>query len=136
MRRYLDEVGVKRKDRPEGWHNNLKRKIKCWFQRRRYGFDYRETFDLDYTWTLWMYERLKMFRKYATEMVDLTEQRYEFDGEKWSLLELIDMMLTRLEYRLNPKFKYDDCAPDDEREFNYVHTAERIWAVICRDMWW
>lgn len=133
MRRYLDKIGVKRKDRPEAWRTGFRRRMKCWFERRVYGFDATETYSLDYTWYLWLYERLKMFRKYATKTVDLTESMYEYDGNKYSLLELIDKMIHRLEYRLNPKFSYDDL---DENDVKYVNEIMGIWAVVCNSMWW
>ncbi len=133
MRKYLDDIGVKRKNRPEAWRNGLKRRIKCWFERHAYGFDATETYDLDYTWHLWLYERLKMFKKYAIPMVDLTEKKIEYDGEMYSQLELIDKMLCRLEYALNPKYDYDDF---DANEYKYVHEVEKIWAAACPYMWW
>ena len=133
MRLYLDRLGVKRKDRPESWRSGLKRRIKCWLERRLYGFDATETYSMDYTWHLWLYEHLKMFREYATEYIDMTEQRYEYNGEKYNQLEMIDMMLERLEYMLDPRSMYDDM---DEEDAIYVGEIEKLGAISCYDMWW
>lgn len=128
MRKYLDQIGIKRKDRPEGWNKPLKRAIKCWFERRIYGFDSRETYSLDFSWRMWLYEHLKMFRKCAGPVIDMTEKKITYNGELYSQLELIDMLIDKLEHWLK----------DDTDGFSepYVPEIEQIWAAVCPYMWW
>lgn len=131
MRKYLDDIGVKRDIRPEGYRKGIKRRIKCWYERRIYGFDATETYSLDYTWYLWLYEHLKMYREYADKTVVLTEKNIEFDGDTLSQSDLIDMMLKRLEVLFDPS--YDEF---DKDQWEYVHQIEKIWAVVLPYMWW
>ena len=112
MRIWLDRIGVKRKYRPEGWNRPLKRTLKCLFEKNIYGVDSRETYDLDNTWRMWLYEHLKMFRRKAEPVIDMTEKQYDFNGKKYNQLELIDMMLERLKFALDPKSGYDDYNPE------------------------
>ena len=133
MRIWLRKIGVKREERPENWKKPLKRHIKCKIKKAIYGVDPRDTYDLDYAWQLWLYEHLKMFQKQAYPVVDLSEKRFEWKGEKYSQEELITMMINRLEFALNPRNKYDDL---DSKQFNCVHEVEKIWALVCPAMWW
>ena len=133
MRVWLTKIGVKRRDRPEGWVKPFGRHIKCKVKNKIYGVDPRDTYDLYYTWQLWLYEHLKMFRIEAMPVVDLEWERIEYNGKKYTQLEMIDMMLTRLEFALNPKKKYDDL---DQTQWEYVHEVEKIWAAVAPAMWW
>ena len=133
MRIWLNQIHVPKKYRPEGWKKPLKRHLKCKLAKAVYGVDPRETYDLDETWRMWMYEHLKMYLKKANPVVDLTEHHFEWKGEQYSQLDMIHMMLDRLEFALNPKSGYDDF---NEKDYNYIHEAEKIWAIICPAMWW
>lgn len=133
MRIWLNKIHVPKGHRPEGWKKPLSRHIKCKMTKMIYGVDPRETYDLDYTWRLWLYEHLKMFKKQASPVIDMTDRRFDWDGENWSQEELIDMMIDRLEFALDPKSGYDDM---DDKDWHYVHQIEEIWAVVCPAMWW
>ena len=133
MRIWLDKIGVKRRDRPEGWTKPFKRRVKCWCARSLYGVDPRETYDLESTWHMWMYEHLKMFKKEAEPCIDMTEKIFEYEGAKYSQTELIDMMLERLEFALSPAMGYNDY---DKEQFDYVHEVEIIWSIVLPAMWW
>jgi len=132
LRLYLDRIGIKRRERPEWWLKPLRRTIKCWFKKLLYNVDPRETYDLDTTWRMWMYEHLKMFREQAIEVIDMTYPRIEYEGQKYSQLEMIDMMLDRLEFCF--KHGYDSCL--DDESVKYICEAEKMWAVACPYMWW
>lgn len=133
MRIWLDKIHVPKKNRPEGWKRPLGRHVKCKIAKLIYGVDPRDTYDLDFTWRLWLYEHLKMFLKQADPVIDMSEKNIEWDGGKYSLLEMIHMMLDRLEFALDPRNQYDDL---DEKEHKYVNQIEQIWATVCPAMWW
>ena len=133
MRLYLDKIGLKRKDRPEGWIRPLKRTVKCLATKFLYNVDPRETYDLDATWRMWLYEHLIMFKKEADQVIDMTEKKWEYDGKMYSQIELIEMMIERLEFALSPSKDYNDF---DEEQYKYVSETEKIWALICPAMWW
>ena len=63
----------------------------------------------------------------------MTENKWEYNGAMYSQLELIDMIIERLEFCLSGKTDYD--IPGEEQNA-YVAEIEKIWAVICHGMWW
>lgn len=133
MRIWLDRIGVKRRDRPEGWNRPVKRRLKCLLEKHIYGVDSRETYSLDDTWRMWLYEHLKMYLKKADPVVDLSDNLFTFNDEQYTQKELIEMMLSRLEFYLNPKYHYNEY---DRHDYEYVNEIEQIWAVVCSSMWW
>ena len=65
-RKYLQKLGINIKNTPWGWcedkkHNQRKKEWKK--QRKIYGFDSRETWSLNYTIAILVYERLSMYNE-------------------------------------------------------------------------
>lgn len=128
MRKYLDDIGVT--DRPENLKGDHK-SSKTWQQERKiYGFDERETWNLDYSFYLWLYERLKMYIKVASAFVDLNYHQFEYDGEKYTQLQMINLMLERLEFLFSPE--YDDW---NRTHVEYILEIPKIWAIVLPSMW-
>ena len=64
-RKYLDDIGYT--DRPDTWNKDDKRQ-KIWRkQRKKYGFDNREIWNMDLAFYLWLYERLIRLRFYLSD---------------------------------------------------------------------
>lgn len=129
MRKYLDDIGVT--DRPDTWLPNDDRQRLWEDERRVYGFDSRETWGLDFTFYLWLYEHLMMYKEKAANVVDLEYDVVDYEGKTYNQLQLIDMMLKRLRFRLSEEF-------DDSNwwHHHYVHEIEKIWALVLPAMWW
>lgn len=100
-------------------------------ERQIYGFDNRETWSLDFTFYLWLYERLMMYKEIGGQAVDLTYHRFEYKNKEYTQLELIDEMLTRLRFCFSEEYN-----EWNEEDYEYVHEIEAIWAVILPAMWW
>jgi len=100
-------------------------------ERQIYGFDNRETWSLDFTFYLWLYERLMMYKEIGGQTVDLTYHRLEYKNKEYTQLELIDEMLTRLRFCFSEE--YDEW---NEEHYKYVHEIEAIWAIVLPAMWW
>lgn len=98
-------------------------------ERQVYGFDNRETWSLGFTFYLWLYERLMMYKEIGGQTVDLTYHRFEYKNKEYTQLELIDEMLTRLRFCFSEEY-------DEWNDYEYVHEIEAIWAVILPAMWW
>lgn len=68
-RKYLKDIGLTIEDIPLGFcleeaKDEFRGRGKAWaHERKKYGFDSRETWSLDYTITLYLYERLSMYRE-------------------------------------------------------------------------
>ena len=100
-------------------------------EREVYGFDSRETWNLDHAFYLWLYEHLRMYQEKASEIVDLHYHKFTFKGITFSQIELIDEILTRLRFYFSER--YDDF---DERDIAFVKEIAEIWAIVLPAMWW
>ena len=126
-RKYLDDIGVK--DRPDLWIENDERQEKWKKEREEYGFDERESWNLDHTFRLWLYERLKYFLDVAP--INLEYHLFDYAGKEYTQKQMIDMMLERLEFSFSKEYNY---MKDDQYE--YVNEVGKIWAVVMPAMWW
>lgn len=130
MRKYLDDIGVT--DRPDTWcaGKNDPRKMSWNEQRDTYGFDFRELWNLDYTFYLWLYEHLMAYKEQSSVYIDLSTKQYDYNGKMVSQMDLIDMMLDRLRFSFSDKYHEDNAD-----QYAYVHETEKIWAFILPAMW-
>ena len=55
-------------------------------------FDPRDTFNLDCTMLMWLYERLRYMQDVAAQTVDFEWHQFDIDGEELTLLECINRM--------------------------------------------
>ena len=126
-RKYLDDIKVNGR-----WDQITDKREKRWKkQRKKYGFDERETWGLDEAFYEWLYERLKMYKEIGGRVVNLDYHRFEYEGKEYTQAELIDEMLKRLEVSFSEE--YSDWKED---QYKYVHEIEKIWAVVLPAMWW
>ena len=72
--KYLDDLGIKR----ERYGSNFIKdnKLQRFIERRKYGFDYRETVNMDLIFAEWLYSRLTMLIEQT--MDDLTCNTVDF----------------------------------------------------------
>lgn len=127
MRKYLDDICVT--ERPDTWNRDDGRQHQWEEERAVYGFDERETWSLNYSFYLWLYERLKRFVDVCS--IDLDYHKFKYNGNEYTQRQLINMMLERLEFSFKPE--YNDF---DEAQYSYVSEIEKIWAVVLPAMWW
>lgn len=127
MRKYLDDIGVT--DRPDLWNKNDDRQTKWAQERDAYGFDERETWNMDFSFYLWLYERLKRFVEIAP--INLDYHKFEYNGKEYTQRQMIDMMLERLEFSFKPGHN-----EFDKKQYSYVSEIEKIWAIVLPAMWW
>lgn len=127
MRKYLDEIGVT--DRPDTWNKDDKRQKQWKLESATYGFDEQETWALDFSFYLWLYERLKRFVEVCH--IDLDYHKFEYNGVEYTQRQMIDMMIERLEFSFKPE--YNDF---DSKQYAYVSEIEKIWAIVLPAMWW
>lgn len=129
-RKYLDDIG---EDYSWVWKPEGSERDET-FEREReiYGFDSRETWSLDYVFYMWLYERLKMFVEIGGQVVDLNYHKFDFKGKEYTQLELINMMIERLE----SYFKKEDLFVSSEEEYESIKEIGEIWALVLPAMWW
>ena len=61
-------------------------------ERLEYGFDERETWNLDFTFFCWLYERLRKYREVSP--ADLTHEIVKVNNEEKNLEEWINLMIS------------------------------------------
>lgn len=124
-RYYLENIGYTR------FQDNMeddKRNGEWAKQREKYGFDDRETWNLDSTMAELLYERLKMFDE--VNIVDTGFHKVEFRGKEYTQQEAMDFLMLLLERRLT------------EDNLNIVSEAEskawQLWSILIDEgiMWW
>lgn len=115
-------------------------------EREIYGFDSRETWSLDYVFYMWLYERLKMFVEIGGQVVNLNYHKFDFKGKEYTQLELINMMIEKLEYYFNEDArdsKIDEYRKQgmgiveaDNKAYEPIKEIGEIWALVLPAMWW
>ena len=129
-RKYLDDIG---EDYSWVWKPEGSERDELFEKEREiYGFDSRETWSLDYVFYMWLYERLKMFVEIGGQVVDLNYHKFDFKGKEYTQLELINMMIERLE----SYFKKEDLFVSSEEEYEPIKEIGEIWALVLPAMWW
>lgn len=100
-------------------------------QRQKYGFDDRETWNLNTCFYAWLYERLQMYLDRASTVINLEYHTFEYDGKTYTQKEMIEQICEIIEYYFSDK--YNDWDKNDEE---YVSNIEKMWAVVMPAMWW
>lgn len=122
--KYLDEIGVDYNFLIEEDDSRMERFNK---QKSIFGFDERETWGLDFVFCCWLYERLKMYVDVAIKVVDLTYHKFSWDGAEYSQLELINILIKKLE---------EYFSNEELDNINLLEEIGRIWAILLPAMWW
>ena len=133
-RYYIDELGVKYEDTPQGWNPGDPRQKEWSKARKEIGFDERETWDLKYTVDLFLYERLCDYKNIAQGCIDLEFHTFEYENKKITQKECLDRMINglKLEITLGP---FDERREDPE----IIKQIEDIYPIynLCKEsLWW
>lgn len=147
--KYLNAIGISSKDpgifNTEWKENDKQRRKRFKKQRKKYGFDERETWQMDFTLATWIYEHFIWYKKHS--IVDLTFHTFEipqWDKETNTFSETnlitvhqkdaIDIVLKNIRYYLKYADSIDlDKADKAYKKFEY---AFRIMGVLMPSMWW
>lgn len=139
--KYLDDLGIDIKDYGTNFINNFfdKRQMRWWNQRKKYGFDARETYNLDYIFVQWLYSHLMMYKEKAGEVVDLECGKLTWHDKEITQLEAIDILIDVSKDFLLADDKYiNDVISFEEKEEIYTrfYEAMTLWGMILPCMWW
>lgn len=133
MRKYIDDLGIKFKDTPQGWIGKKDKRNNKWKkERKKYGFDVRETWSLNYTIKLFLYERLCMYND--VNIVDTDYHKFDINGEQLTFQQCIDLMIEGLELDLTLD-EFDEKRKDKEVE-NKINNYMHILAECLDCLWW
>ncbi len=107
-------------------------------QRKKYRFDERETWSLDYTSVVWLYEHIRMYLDIGGDTIDLerplpADMKKDIEKEADGLKTQKDV----LEYICELIEKWDkENSKNVEKGWKYAQKAIRLYAVILPAMWW
>ena len=93
--KYLDDILPKGKTPYDFEFDDEIRNQKWEKEREECGFDERETWNLDFTFFCWLYERLKKYKEVSP--VDLSCKIVKVNNEEKTLEEWLDIMINNAE---------------------------------------
>jgi len=146
--KYLNDIGIKSNDvcifNTESIDTDKDGQKRFKKQRKKYGFDERETWSMNYTMATWIYSHFKAYKKYASKIVDLTY--HKFNIPKWNeeenvisdeMIEInqqeaIDIVIKNIKFYL----KYNDDLDKGNIAIRKFEYAFRIIGIIAPAMWW
>ncbi|XZH79360.1 hypothetical protein ACSW8S_15955 (plasmid) [Clostridium perfringens] len=133
-RKYIEDLVDDITKTPYGWSNNDEVRKKFWEkQRKEYGFDERETWDLDCTFIYWLYERLLMYKEYAGQAIRLDHHKFIIDGKEMTQIECINKMISNCKQIIVPTEKV---LLSDDKIYNLKKETILIWSECFNCMWW
>lgn len=117
-RKYIDELNIDTRylhDDAYYEEEGDNERIKKWKRERDiYGFDSRETWDLDFTMVLNLYERLKMYNEVNIVDTNSHFNQFEYQGKTLTVQDAIDWMLEAAEeYLTMENSKYFNCLHEE-----------------------
>lgn len=130
--KYLKDLGLKKEDYYFPFDEDDPRQDKWKAERETYGFDSRETWDLDGLSVRWLYCHLMMYKEKASEIVNLEYHKFEFQGKEYTQLEAIDFIIDSLKMYILT----DLWSPDAEIAINKAKDAFALYGIILPSMWW
>jgi hypothetical protein len=124
--KYLDNIGIKK----HNYSNNFikDRKIQRFIERWKYGFDFRETINMDLMFAEWLYSRLSMLKEKT--MDDLNFNSVCFEGDAYTIGQAIDKILnSTTEYMCFYEWETPS-GLDEHKVCEEMKKATRLWAEI------
>ena len=100
-----------------------------WFKKKKIS---RECWNLNYSFILWLKDRLPIYVKEASRTVDLEYHKFNYNGEEYTQLQLINRMIKLIDYLTQDEKYFDwDQEVDDKTE-----QLVEIFKLIFPSLWW
>jgi len=127
--KYLDKLGIPIEEYGTNFCNKKDKRWKRWMkQRKKYGFDDRETWNLDQSFYEWIYTRFTMYKKVTN--ADLSRNTIKLNnGEEISLGEAIDIVIKGFKKSLLE----NDWISDNN---DPPHEVWEVLEKVMPHMWW
>ena len=123
--KYLDDLGLKVADYGTNFCDNTDKRWSKWMEEREvYGFDSRETWNIDRLLIEWIYTHFKMFKERAN--IELDYHKVKFNDEEITQEQAIDIILAECERFI--------LSNDIDSVFD-----KKVWKLIGKilpAMWW
>lgn len=126
---YMEKLGLKRYQYGTNFCYGLDKRSRKWKKERKYfGFDDRETWNLNHMFIEWLYCHLKMYNK--VNIIDTTFYKFEWQGKEITQQEAIDLLIKACRKYLK------DVDEDHPEYFKEVCDLMPLWGMILPHMWW
>ena len=127
--KYLDDLGLKVNQYGTNFVSDYHDcRASSWFkEREEYGFDNRETWNLDRIFVEWIYTRLMMYKEYAN--IDMNYHKVLYKDEEMTQEQIINRIL---EISKEALLSY----PDEELWYENIKEICDLWKEILPFMWW
>lgn len=120
------------------------------YQRKAFGFDERETWGLDVTSAIWLYEHLMMYREVGGDVIDFSGELLSEEHRKNlfklgykinTLREGIDLILELLQQGINETYETITVISSGgevikPEKTDYLKDAFKIYGELIHCMWW
>ena len=101
----------------------------CWSKKKKIS---KECWNLNYSFILWLKERLPVYVEEASKVVNLEYHKFNFRGEEYTQLQLINKMIELVNY-----------LTEDEKYFNLTQESSEkteelleIFKLVFTTLWW
>ena len=120
--RYLAELGIPRKI----YCGDFVREKKFYrgLQRYRYGFDYRDIFNMDVSFAEWLYSHMRMYKDNSVH--DDTTNSIVFEEGEYTIEEAVDWIIEKTGAFLKYSYYID-------AHFDYITKHPVIEKLICKN---
>lgn len=126
--KYLDDLGLKVNQYGTNFTSNNDSRKKIWSkERKEYGFDSRETWNLDRIFVEWIYTRLMMYKECAN--IDMNYHKVLYKDEEMTQEQVINRIL---EISKEALLSYSD----EELWHKNIKEICDLWKEILPFMWW
>lgn len=111
-------------------------------ERDYHGFDARDTFNMDNTLVMWLYENLRYFQDEASKIIDFDnhEQVYDIDGKELTQRQCIDRMVLDCAIILDNSNDITESIEEEMHYFNEKDAAKddlfKVLSKVYWAMWW
>ena len=130
--KYLDDLGIRIEEYGTNFISDEDERNESWAkQREEYGFDVRETWNLDNTFIEWIYTRFMMYREHC--IVNLDYHKISYKSEEMTQREAIDKVI----YLAKEVLQNEDW--DAKGEKMKIENMEEICEILKEllpYMWW
>ena len=126
--KYLDDLGLKIEDYGTNFCDDEDSRNEKWKkEREEYGFDERETWNLDRMFIEWIYTRIKLYQE--VNCVDTSFYKFTYNGEELTQEQMMNRILCLAQDILLKNI-------DDNKISETMKEICDIWKEILPCMWW